>query len=456
MNNLSRKFSVPSLSFISVVLLLTYVSQAQTGYLVSPQFFGGHVDYANEPGVHSNINSLSPPPLVVPLGTGFVNIPQRPLHNPLGTMRLWVPGMFWDNICPNRPQQPNLSDCDWTTFNNFIGYLTKHPNIDTIFSFGHIPCWANADPNKLCVNNVTTNITNISDWHNFVTQVVARANGTIKYFEIFNEPNEPTGWTGSISTLVQMAQIVWNAVKPNGKFVLSPAPSKPDSNWESSYLNAGGGQYADVIAVHTYVGDQLTAEAVISPIKSFQQTLTQHGLSSKPLWDTETNCEHFTAPFQCAEWHTSCMARKYSLEAGLGIGRMVWFTWAGQLGTQTSPGTCGNEPRDILYGGSLWNVLTDSIWEPGIGYLNLEQWMTGATIQACVNSPVTSVWTCNLTRANGYSAQIIWSTGSSQPYTVSASFHDYRDLIQNYPVPIQSNAVQIGQRPILVESSQVF
>src|SRR5947207_1910418 len=125
MNKLFRKFTPASFFLLSVHLVLPCVSQAQTGYLVSPQFFGGHADYSNEidqvtGGLDfTNINSLSPPPLVVPLGDGFVNIAQRPLHNPLGTIRLWVTGMRWEEICPNRPQQADLSDCDWTMFNNF-------------------------------------------------------------------------------------------------------------------------------------------------------------------------------------------------------------------------------------------------------------------------------------------------------------------------------------------------
>ena len=98
---------------------------------------------------------------------------------------------------------------------------------DMIYTLGRTPLWASSDPKAPgsyhpgdCAPPA-----NMSDWDNYLTAIAAHAAGKIKYWEIWNEPNNSTGYCGAIPTLVTMTQhanAIIKAIDPSA-IILSPA-----------------------------------------------------------------------------------------------------------------------------------------------------------------------------------------------------------------------------------------
>ena len=150
----------------------------------------------------------------------------------------------------------------------------------------------------------------MADYEAFITSVVQRYCGKIKYYEPWNEPNSPIFWDGTNAQMLSMAkdvsQIAKNpancgctdgicspggGVNPN-QVLLPPVAALNSSSvaWINTYLaSAGGTPYADIAAFHGYVFSGFMPETIISEVQNLQQTLTSHGLGNLPLWNTETS-----------------------------------------------------------------------------------------------------------------------------------------------------------------------
>ncbi len=86
----------------------------------------------------------------------------------------------------------------------------------------------------------------------------------IKYFEIWNEPQDPKYYSGDIATMVEMQKRAYQIIKASDPSLVVLTPSSngtPDGyRWQRDLHGAGRGRYADVFAFHGYVSEP---EAVI-------------------------------------------------------------------------------------------------------------------------------------------------------------------------------------------------
>ena len=96
-----------------------------------------------------------------------------------------------------------------------------------IYTLGRTPQWASSQPNApgpygpgQCAPP-----SDLSNWDNYVNAIVTHVAGKIKYWELWNEPNDPKYYCGDIPTMVTMAQHAAQIIKsidPTA-LVLSPA-----------------------------------------------------------------------------------------------------------------------------------------------------------------------------------------------------------------------------------------
>ena len=111
---------------------------------VPPSFFGMTIN-------HATWNPPTPWPKV-----GFAGI------------RLWDTSTSWTEI------EPSKGVYDWAQFDAWLA-LAKAHNVDLIYTFGSVPCWAA----EKCVGEWNYGPPkDIRDWDEFVRAVVNRANGT--------------------------------------------------------------------------------------------------------------------------------------------------------------------------------------------------------------------------------------------------------------------------------------
>jgi hypothetical protein len=448
---------------------------------LTPQYFGMHVDVQALPG-----------------GNPFLPWPSFPF----GTVRMNSTETRWDEIEATQGSYSFTTLDQWRTLYQQNEIANPAGDYQIIFTIYSVPQFYSSNPDNSCAfksdsghpegscypptdiaasctdNNGLNDCDGNSDgtdasFINFLTALVNHVQGDtlpkIQYWEVWNEPNDITFWSGTPAQLARMAQdarcvIVGTDCNPNGAYngigldptaqMLTPPPVTSSdetdtslnspSGWMNTYLPLGGA-YADIIGFHGYVEPTDPVEDVLSTAQTIEPAAAAAGFSSLPVWDTEIGFP--TANVCDPDTEAGWLAKAYLLQAGLGIQRIAWFEYgATNVGTLTvpSPGTGENTA--------------------GLDYSFLYNWLVGATPTGTCSSSGT-VWTCGFTLSGGAQAEAVWDSSQScnavsntenctfSPYTLpsSPSYTTYVDL-QGASHNISGGTVQIGIEPILLET----
>nr|MDO8086606.1 glycosyl hydrolase [Candidatus Sigynarchaeum springense] len=131
------------------------------------------------------------------------------------------------------------------------------------------------------------------DWpyyYDFTNAFVSRYAGTLKYYEIFNEPNIGF-WTGSDDDFFEFSQKLASIVRINdpSAIILSPGIVGPDVEYLDKMVAYYGLQNFsdtyDIIAYHAYSGKN--AEILVQKMAEVKKWMADHHMSDKPVWITE-------------------------------------------------------------------------------------------------------------------------------------------------------------------------
>jgi polysaccharide biosynthesis protein PslG len=341
----------------------------------------------------------------------------------------------------------------WHAPDEYVEAAEAH-GIDAMYCFDSVPQWASSRPDEKCDAGpigCAAPPADIRDWEHFVTAVVNRFKGRIKIYELWNEPTTQGEWTGTYEEMVQMARSAYEIIKsvdPNA-IVLTPAPSahgyqrlghtsavQPD--WMREYLKAGGDKYADGGSWHAYpwpnVCDNNTIDCAGAPlikqVDTMREVFDRSGLAGKPIYVTEggyRTSEQLSDPNRQAAY----VARWYVLLASNGVTRAYWHAW------------------DDNKWGTMWDPVA-GVLPTGIAYEETYNWLVGATLLGPCQIATGGVWTCSLTRPNGYQGLIAWVTTGSHPYTPGKQYMQFRDLAGG--TTLVQGQVTLGEKPILLET----
>ena len=383
-----------------------------------------------------------------------------------GSTRLWNSHTHWADI--------NTANgvYDWSVLDKWLAAAHLH-NVDVLYTFGHTPQWASSHPNDvncgggrgLCDPPDDLNPDGSGPnqhWKDFVDALVTHnlnsPTAHIKYWEPWNEAYQPPGWHGTVAQMLRMVQdasAIIKAADPTA-IVLTPSVAMGSLSraWLDSYLAAGGGQYADGIAIHGYVQRRRhtpVPEDFLGVLNQMKATLAKHGQQGKQLWDTEASWgKTSTTGFTDQDMQAAFVGRFLLLHWSNGVARLYWYQWNSQdtAGTLWIP-----DPHDPR--------LPGTVLKPGIAYGQMYGWLVGASLSSgCSNGGGNgSVWKCELSRPGGYQAEAIWNTSMSckqgkcgtTEYQVAAKYKRYRTL-DGKTIPITKSRVPIGAKPILLEN----
>src|SRR5665213_1913843 len=188
--------------------------------------------------------------------TYFAMTINRPLSTPwpsipFGSLRLWDTKTQWVDISPVQ------GTYDWSILDSIVE-RAEHQGVDLIYTIGgRTPRWASANPSgpPIWRPGQCGAPSNIEYWDKFVRAIVTRMAGKIKYWEIWNEPQDPQFYCGDIPTMVSLAEHAYKIIKsidPSLR-VLTPSPTSMEGpQWMARYLASGGGRYADIMTFHGY------------------------------------------------------------------------------------------------------------------------------------------------------------------------------------------------------------
>ncbi|MFZ0934242.1 MAG: carbohydrate binding domain-containing protein [Bryobacteraceae bacterium] len=346
-----------------------------------------------------------------------------------GTLRLWDTGTAWTSL------EPLKGVWNWQPLDTWVTAAEQHGVPDILLTLGQTPPWASSNPSD--VNYVGAGApappTDNQDWRDYITAVAQRYKGRIRYYEIWNEPNDPTYYTGSVDELVELTKEAYGILKQvdPGNTVLSPAAYA--TGYLEQLLQAGMAPYVDMIAYHFY---ETPPEAAATDIANVNLVMAANGLSAMPVWATEgATGDNTTAPEDLA---AAYLVRKYLVHLAFGSIRFDWYAWG--KATTFCVGTEENDPRVLTEAGRAFGILLN--WLHGA-------WLTSASIDTL------GTWQIGLDLPGGNRGLIVWNPNTTVSFAIPGTFHSVsqHDIFGNVTA-VEGSTVTIGYSPVLLISHQ--
>jgi Glycosyl hydrolases family 39 len=365
---------------ISIFIVPGALSQDNTAHLAGPQnpvpadYFGMHFH---------RLGGATPWPSV-----------------PVATWRLWDAHTAWPDLEPRKGQW------HFQTLDAYLAIVAAH-HADVLLPLALSPQWASARPSERSTYGPgqAAEPEHIDDWNRYVATVAAHCKGRVHAYEIWNEPNFKSFWTGDVSQMVALTREASETIRridPQALIVSPSATTAAGVQWLGQFLAAGGGRYVDVIGFHFYVAPQ-PPEAMVPLIHQVQATMRDNGLADKPLWDTEANWPQ-PKPFPSEDLGAAYLARAYILNWAAGVKRLYWYAWDNHGWVAIETTRADNQ------------TLTPA----GRAYGIIQAWLVGQRLDSC-DEDASQFWTCRLENG-GVPEWIVWNPGGEQPFSVPASW----------------------------------
>lgn len=360
--------------------------------------------------------------------------------------------------------QQSRGTYNWSTLDQYVN-LAQQKNVDLIYTFYGVPSWAVSTPNACVPSSCSPSIQDcegapparMQDFANFVTALVTRYQGKIKFYELWNEPYDSygNGLVISPSAMAAMTTNAYNIIRSidPGAQIISPSMSTTtlaSIQYASDYFAAGGPTGVDIASIHAYpsgVSAVSDAPEAITPNRYLLwyllPALTQY-LPDKPLWDTEGSWGGLGGQITNPSQEAAFIARWYILHWSSGFARTYWYEWDNpEVGT-LMPSMLGSST-------------------PATAFQQVQNWLIGRTMTTQCRPGADSItWTCGLAGPNGYQAIIVWNTSGTGSFAPPAwpdplapsgllNYTQYRDLAGNIH-PYSGGVVSTGIQPILLEN----
>jgi IPT/TIG domain len=398
-------------------------------------------------------------------GTNSTNCPNEIWPTSIaqpGLLRLWDSGTNWNDIEASSPGQYT-----WTTLDNWLDtiYAQTQSNPwgtgpDVMLTFGFVSCLETTGPSgpKGCISPPTDLTASGSlSFNNFVTALVNHCNPNqrcvkdlIKYYEMWNEPNNINFWSGTELQIYQMVApavgIIRGVVNGSGgaqQAVITTMASTADAAYTATWLGYENsfGVISDVVVWHQYLNVQQTEIipedpanlAALSSLLSAKNGVS--GWSAKPWMITETGFQAFVPPYNCRAFTaTDCigqMVRWQLIVLSNGAQSLDWYSWNVNIGSQPP------------YAQAWYSMM---------------QYVVGGTFSApCSLTGSSQVWTCDFTETDNTAAKWVWTTnsaGASYTVPVGSGYVDYLSLTGTTGASTAVNegqSINISTTPIMLE-----
>lgn len=374
---------------------------------VPPEFFGLHIHHAG---------ATTPWP-----------------EAPFGAWRLWDAYVAWPSL------EPQKGRWHFEILDKYVALAEQH-NVGILLPLGLTPQWASARPGEKSTYQPgnAAEPRDIEDWKNYVRTVASRYKGRIREYEIWNEPNSKSFWTGDVNQMIDLtreASLIIRSIDADAKVVSPAATTLSGVPWLSEFLSKGGGQFVDVIGFHLYVTPH-APETMMLLIHEVQRAMKEGGSGDKPLWDTETGWAG-PKPFPSSQLAASYLARAELLALSGGVERIYWYAWDNHAWATLQ--TTENDNRTLTPAGKAYGVI--------------HNWLVGTQLEGC-SEKKKSIWVCSLIR-NGNRQWIVWSSGETASFDFGSDVHANKlQTLSGDSKDIDVGQIQVGPSPILLSPAE--
>jgi hypothetical protein len=402
-------------------------------------------------------------------------------HSSTRAIRLWDTGVTWPDLQPTA-----TGGYDWTRLDDIV--KRAHANrTEVTLTLALTPSWAAASS----AHTLPTDAPDLALWRAYVTAVMTRYSpqhwgyAGIANFQVWNEPNISTFWTGTpaqLAAMVKSAHDIRNAVDPTAKVI---APSMVarlayQQKWIKSFyrLTVAGKpvwKYVDAAAFSMYPLDTypVNPSKPSGPVRpgtpedSMQISTQVRGLlhtdkvsASLPVWNTEVNYGmrtgtmggHAAVPVS-DHVQVAYVIRTFLLNAAQGIRRVDWYAYdMGSLNADMGGGPLGNT---LLTDPS--NQDAGTVTAAGKAFTRVQAWLKGGTLVGtakkapCIKD-THGTYTCTISYAKG-SARVYWNPyGHGQVKVSSTAKHKVDEYGATSKIKGGSK-LRVGFQPVLVRSA---
>jgi hypothetical protein len=297
-----------------------------------------------------------------------------------GWVRLWDSGVQWNHI---QTSTGPPSTWNWDRLDTLVDAARSHHAKITYVVAG-TPAFYSGTPWNVPLSR-------IDEYKAFVRAVMNRYQGRIESYQVWNEANISTFWTGTNHRMAQLTKAmhdVRNNLDSKAKVVAPPMVTRLKFELDGikpyETQKVGGKpvwRYYDVVALSLYPlarynGRAGVPEDTIKLLNAVKKVLRSSGVpTSKPIWDTEINYGlqsgskggTAAAPISASK-QAANVVRTYLLQGANNVKRIAWYRY--DWGRIPGGGTLGN------------TLLTDPddatrLTAAGRAYVMVQQWMHG-------------------------------------------------------------------------------
>lgn len=284
-------------------------------------------------------------------------------ESPVGAVRLWDGGTSWGQVEVRRGK------FDWSALDKSVETARSH-GASVLYVLGSTPAWAASRTRAGDYLNPgsTSMPKRLAYWREWVRAVAARYKGKIDAYQIWNEANLTTFWTGTpeqMALLTREAHRIIGKVDPRATVVsASTVPTRLTTAFNRFFARYVAALKkaewpVDVFAGQFYPVSTGTPRDRALHIRQFRVTLDKAGAPRLPLWETEINYG-IAGPGPAypdqdiTGWKAQAyVAQTYLDSMRLGVQRSYWYRWTrgpvDLLGIQMLQGEPGAVAWDVVH-----------------------------------------------------------------------------------------------------------
>ncbi len=348
-------------------------------------------------------------------------------------VRFWDIGIHWNQM------ETNTNTFVWTKFDASTNVVwTNNPATQIIYTLGQTPAWAALTTNTPTAKNgpgASSEPRDMNDWSNYVQTVALRYKGLIRLYEVWNETDSQSYYTGAISNMVTMAQIarsVLTNIDPGIK-ILGPNITLGGLGFLEQFIQAGG-PLPDIVTFHDYTESR--PESSLGEIVGLRDMLAHYPQwSALPIWCTEGAALTNDNP----QANAGIISRAWLFWWTQNVQNWCWYTW-------DKGASAGYVPLSI-------NPPSETPDAGGVAYSNTASWLVSAQMTD-LTIDTNGTWIATLQRLGFTSAHVLWNPDATTNCAIPASWNVYqmRDLSNNVTSLTGVSTVSVNFAPVILDS----
>lgn len=367
---------------------------------------------------------------------------------PVGVVRLWDSETSWRHV------EPSPGAFDFTGLDAAVT-TARNAGLRPMIVLGQTPSWHAENPGASgAYGSGASSMPRIPAWERYVAAVANRYGTSVDY-QIWNEPNVGSYYSGSVAGMVKLtvtASRQITAALGRGATVVAPSfplRLKSQQNWFRKYWAAKVGRksvanYVDVVAANLYPAANQAPEAQLK-LLGIAKRLLPKPARRKALWNTEINYGLLggARARQIPEAKQAAyVARTLALNAGSSVRRVYWYAWG--IGSIANTHLVENDRSTLTRAGRTWGVVRG--------------WLTGTNTTGCRRASVgklRGLYTCTARMGRREVRRIYWKpTGRAARITTHRTTTRWETMDGRSTTRRGKLRLKVGQAPVMVSSRQ--